>query len=187
MQETQEMRVRFLCWDDPLEEETATRSRILSWKFPWTEEPGGLQSTGSQRAGLDWTCKHAYQVAYTAPEHSNVYDFHQFIVVAQSLTNVQLRLPCPSLSPGACSNSCPLSQWCPPTISSSIAPFSSCPQSFPASGSFPMYWLFASGGQCIRAFASVLPIYVQSWCPLGLTGLICCCPGDSHESLSVKR
>ena len=57
------------------------------------------------------------------------------------------RLPCPSPSPGACSNSCPLNQWWHPTISSSVVPFSSCPQSFPASGSFPMSQLFASGGQ----------------------------------------
>ena len=57
------------------------------------------------------------------------------------------RLPCPSLSPGICSNSYPLSRWCYPTISSSVNPFSSCPQSFPASGSFPVSWLFASGGQ----------------------------------------
>ena len=84
------------------------------------------------------------------------------------------RLPCPSLSPGVCSNSCPLSQWCSPTISSSIAPFSSCPQSFPVSGSFPMSWLFTSGGQSIglSALASVLPMNIQSLFPLWLTGLI---------------
>ena len=85
------------------------------------------------------------------------------------------RLPCPSLSPGACSNSCPLSQWCHPTISSSVILFSSCLQSFPASGSsFPMSWLFSSGGQSIRASisASVLPMNIQDWFPLGLTGLI---------------
>ena len=62
------------------------------------------------------------------------------------------RLACPSLSPRACSNSCPLSQWCHPTISSSIIPFSSCPQSFPVSGSFPVSWLFPSGGQSIGSF-----------------------------------
>ena len=84
------------------------------------------------------------------------------------------RLPCPSLSPWACSNSCPWSQWCHPTISSSVAPFSSCPQSFPASGSFPLSQSFASGGQSIRASASVsvLPMNIQGWFPLGLTGLI---------------
>ena len=82
-------------------------------------------------------------------------------------------LPCPSLSPGVCSNSCPLSWWCHPIISSSLTPFS-CPQSFPASGSFPMSRLFASGGQNIgaSASASVLPMNIPGWFPLGLTGLI---------------
>ena len=80
------------------------------------------------------------------------------------------RLPCPSPTPGACSNSCPLSRWCHPTISSSVILF--CLQSFPASGSFPMNWLFASCGQNIGASASVLPMNIQDWFPLGLTGLI---------------
>ena len=83
------------------------------------------------------------------------------------------RLPCPSPSPGVCSNSCPLSQWCHPTISSSVVPFS-CLQSFPASGSFLMSQLFASGGQSIgaSASASVLPMNFQDWFPLGWTGWI---------------
>ena len=83
-------------------------------------------------------------------------------------------LPCPALFPGVGSNSCPLSQWCHPTISSSVALFSSCPQSFLASGSFQMSWLFAWGGQSIGASssASVLPMNIQGWLPLGLTGLI---------------
>ena len=77
----------------------------------------------------------------------------------------------PSLSPGVCSNSCPLSQWYHPTISSSVIPFSSCLQSFPASGSFPMSQLITSGGQSIEASASasVLPMNIQGWFPLGLT------------------
>ena len=84
------------------------------------------------------------------------------------------RLPCPSLSPTVCSNSCPLRQWCHPTISSSVAPFSSCPQSSPASGSFPMSQFFASSGQSIEASASasVLPMNIQDWFPLWMTGLI---------------
>jgi len=84
------------------------------------------------------------------------------------------RLLCPSLSPRACSNSLPLNWWCHPTISSSVALFSSCPQSSLASGSFPMNRLFTSGGQSIgaSASASVLPINIQCWFPLGLTGLI---------------
>ena len=72
------------------------------------------------------------------------------------------RLPCPSLSPGACSNSSPLSRWCHPTIASSAVAFSSCLQCFPASGSFPMSQLFISGGQSFRAsaLASVLPMNI---------------------------
>jgi len=84
------------------------------------------------------------------------------------------RLPCPSPTPGAYSNSCPLSRLCYPTISSSVSLFSFCLQSFPALGSFPVSWLFVSGGQSIvaSASASVLPMSIQSWSPLGLTGLI---------------
>ena len=82
------------------------------------------------------------------------------------------RLPCPSLSPGVCSSLYPLSQWCHPTISSSVIPFSSCLQSFPASGSFPVSQFLASGGQSIgvSALASVLPMNIQDWFPLGWTG-----------------
>ena len=81
------------------------------------------------------------------------------------------RLPCPSLSPEVCSNSCPLRWWWYSTISSSVAPFSSFPQSFPESGSFTMRRLFASSGQSIGASASssVLPMNIQGWFPLGLT------------------
>ena len=85
----------------------------------------------------------------------------------------QSRLPCPSTA-GACSNSCPSSWWCHPTISSSVIPFSSCLQSFSASGSFLMSQFFASGGQSIgaSASASVYPRNIQDWFPLGWTGLI---------------
>ena len=84
------------------------------------------------------------------------------------------RLPCPSLSLRVCSNSRPLCHWCYPTISSSVAPFFSCPQSFPASGSFPMGCLFASDGRSIgaSAWASVLPMNIQCWSPFRSTGLI---------------
>ena len=81
------------------------------------------------------------------------------------------RLPCPSLSPRVCSNSCSLSPWCHPTITSSVTHFS-CHQSFPASGSFPVSWLFASGSQSNGASASVLPMNIQGWFPSGLTGMI---------------
>ena len=84
------------------------------------------------------------------------------------------RPPCPSSTPRVYSNSCPLSRWCHPTISSSVIPFSSCPLSFPASGSFPMSQFFTSGGQSIgiSASASVLPMNIQYWFPLGCTGWI---------------
>ena len=84
------------------------------------------------------------------------------------------RLPCPSPSTGACSNSSPLIQWCHPTISSSVIPFSSCLQSCPASGPFLMSQLFVSGGQNIGASssASAFQMNIQDWFPLGLTGLI---------------
>ena len=103
-----------------------------------------------------------------------------FSSIAQSCPTLQphglqpARLPCPSPTPRACSSSRPLSQWCHPTISSSVAPFSSCLQSFPASGSFPMSQVFASGGQSIgaSASASVLPMNIQDWFTLSLTGLI---------------
>ena len=84
------------------------------------------------------------------------------------------RLPCPSLSPRVCSNTCPSSRSCYPTISSSVVAFSSCLQSFPASGAFPVNWLFTSGGQSTGASgsASVLPMNIQGWFPLERTGWI---------------
>ena len=109
---------------------------------------------------------------------SKVYDCIQFShsVMSDSLEPhgpQPARLPCPSPTPGACSNSCPLSWWCQPTISSSVICFSSCLQSFPASESLLMSWLFTSGDQSIgaSASASVLPMNIQGWFPLGLTGL----------------
>ena len=102
-------------------------------------------------------------------------------VVAQLPSHVQLfapyglrhaRPPCPSPSPWVCPSSFPLCQWCPLAISSSDALFSFCPQSFPASGTFPMSWLFTSGDQNTSASASVLPMSIQGWFPLRLTGLI---------------
>ena len=84
------------------------------------------------------------------------------------------RPPCPSPTPGTCSNSCPSSQWCHTTILSSVVPFSPCLQSFPASGSFPMSLFFASRGQSTRVSvsSSVLPMNIQNWFPLEWTGLI---------------
>ena len=98
-------------------------------------------------------------------------------VVSNSLQPHEMqhaRPPCPSQTPGVSSNPCPWSRWCHPAISSSVIPFSSCPQSLPASGSFPMSQLFTWGGQSIgvSASASVLPMNIQDWFLLGLTGLI---------------
>ena len=100
-----------------------------------------------------------------------------YTVVSDSLQPHGLqhaRLPCPSPSPGACSNSCPLSQWCHPVISSSVVPVSTSLQSFPASGSFPMSQLFISGGQSIgvSASVSVLPMNIQDWFPESVQGTL---------------
>ena len=105
-------------------------------------------------------------------------------VISDSLRPHELqhaRPPCPSPTPGVHSNSRPSSRWCHPAISSSVIPFSSCPQSLPASGSFPMSQLFAWGGQNIgvSALTSFLPKNIQDWSPLEWSG---CSPRDSQES-----
>ena len=107
-----------------------------------------------------------------------VFSSVQFSSVAQSCPTLQphelqhTRPPCPSPTPGVHPNPCPSSLWCYPTISSSVIPFSSCPQSFPASGSIPMSQLFAWGDQSIgvSASTSVIPMNTQDWSPLGWTG-----------------
>ena len=143
----------------------ATHSSILAWRIPWT-----VQSIGLQRVRHDWaTCTFFhFHFSFLLFSHS---------AVSNSLQHSGLqdaKLPHPSRSPGACPNSCPLSGWCHPTISSSVILFYSCLQSFPASGSFLMCWLFASGGQStgVSASTSVLPMNIQDWSPLGWTGLI---------------
>ena len=119
---------------------------------------------------------------YRGDTHMHVHTYTWIhTVVAQSLSRARLRhqglqharLPCPSPSPRACSNSCPLSRWSHPTILSSVVPFSFCLPAFPASGSFQMSQLFASGGQSIgvSASASVLPMNIQGWSALGYTSL----------------
>ena len=147
MQETQ---VRYLGREDPLEKETATHSSTLAWKIPWTEEPGRLQ-------------------------FSSIHFDRS--VVSDSLRPHELqhaRPPCQSPTSGFYPDSCPLSRWCHPNISFSVVPFSSCPQSFPALGSYQMSQLFASGGQSIgvSASTSVLPMNTQEWSALGWTGWI---------------
>ena len=116
------------------------------------------------------------------------------VVVVQSLSRVRLfvtpwtaphQASLSFTSPGACSNSCLSNQWCHPTISSSVVPFSSCLQSLPASGSFPMSQFFTSGGQSVgaSASASVFPMNIQGWFPLPLTGLISFQSKESGETL----
>ena len=119
------------------------------------------------------------------------YGLFKFVVVVQSVMSdcfaphglQHARLCCPSPRPGVCSNSHPLSQWCHQTISSYVAPFSSCPQAFPASGCFPLSRLFASGGHSIEASASAsfLLMNIQGWFPLRLTIWTPCCSSDSQE------
>ena len=120
---------------------------------------------------LMWGLNHCLKVI----QHISSVQFN-FSVMSDSLWPDGLqhtRPPCPSLTPRAGSNSCPSSWWCHPTISFSVVPFSSYLQSFPASGSFPVSHFFASGGQSIGVSASsVLPMNIQDWFPLGLTGLL---------------
>ena len=108
-------------------------------------------------------------------------------VVSEQLQHA--RLPCPSPTPRGCSNSCPLSRWCHPTISSSVVPFFSCLQSFPASGSFLMSQFFVSAGQSIgaSASASVLLMDIQGWLPLGWTGWISLQSKGSQESYPTPQ
>ena len=140
--------------------------------------PSSYPLLGALLLFTHWTCSFLSSSlcpAMTSTERSSSV---QFTSVAQSCLTLRphglqhARLPCPSPTPGAYSNSCPLSQWCHPTISSSVIPFS-CLQSFPASGSFPVIQFFASGGQIIgvSASTSVLPMNIQDW-SLGWTGWI---------------
>ena len=115
------------------------------------------------------------QRGYSSIQHHSVSVQFSSSVVSNSLRPLGLqyvRLPCPSPTPRACSNSCPLSQWCYPTISSSVVPFSYCLQSCPASVSFPKSHFFTSGGQSIGASASVFPMNIQDWFPLEIQGTL---------------
>ena len=131
-----------------------------------------------------WLASKAHQCSAVQFTHS---------IVSDSLPPHGLqhtRLPCLSPTPGACSNSCPSSRWCHPTISSSVIPFSSCLQYFPASGYFPMNQFFTSGGQSIgvSALASVLAVNIRDWFPLGLTGLISLRPkGHFFSNTTIQK
>ena len=190
MQEMQETQIQSLCGKDPLEEKMATHSSILAWRIPRTEEAGGLQSMGSQ--SRTWPsmsmsiplCRDHIWFTHPSVDTWALLHFQfssvQFSSVAQSCPTLQhhglqhTRLPCPSPIPRACTNSCPSSWWCHPTISSSVIPFSYYLQSIPALGSFPVSQFFTSGGQSIgvSASASVLAMNIQDWFPLGLSDLI---------------
>ena len=134
-----------------LEKAMAPHSSTLAWKIPWMEEHGRLHSISS--------------VQFSRSVVSNSLWPHE---------SQHARPPCPSPSPGVHSNSRPSSRWCHPAISSSVVHFSFCPQSLPASESFPMSQLFTWGGQSIgvSASASVLPMNIQDWFTLGWTGWI---------------
>ena len=147
-------------------------SSILAWRISWTEEPGRLLPMGSHRVRHDWSNLASVTLRHTL----NSVQFSRS-VVSDFLRPHGLqhtRLSCPSPTPRACSNFCLLSWWCHPTISSSVTLFSSHLQSFPASQSFQMSQFFTSAGQStgVSALASVLPMNVQDWFPLGWIGWI---------------
>ena len=169
--------------------------RVDSRSWWWTGRPGILQFTGLQRVRYDWATevtelmnkiqtfknnkKKTCALSINKKKNQCLYNLVQFShsVVSESLWPhglQQVRPRCPSTTYRACSNSCPLIQWCHPTISSSVIPFSACFQSFPASESFPLSQFFTSGGQSIGVWssASVLPMNIQGWFPLGLNVLI---------------
>ena len=163
----QETSVQSLGGEDPLEKKMSTHSSSLACRIPRTEEPSGLQSMWLQWVNHDWATFTFFQYQEKILSFSSLLLLFSCSVMpnffpCQGLQ--QAMLPCPSLLPWVCSNSCPLSQWYHPAILSSIVPFSSCPQFFPVTGSFPMSQLFASGGQSIGASASssVLPMNIQS-------------------------
>ena len=154
----------------------ATPTSVLAWRILGTVEPGGLPSMGSHRVGHDWSdlaAAAAWLVILNILQFSSVQFSHSVPFDSLRPHGLQhARPPCPSPTPRVYSNSCPLSWWCHLTISSSVIPFSSCLQSFPASGSFPMSQLFALGGQSIEDSAAVLLINIWGWFPLGFIGLI---------------
>ena len=152
-------------------------SKDMEWHFPSypRKQPGLSTRTEQPWSAMPWQA--AFEMAPSMVLASWLLSLFSHSVVSSSLQPHELqhtRLPCPSPSHGACSDSCPLSQWCHAIILSSVVPFSCCLKSFPASGSFLMSQLLVSGGQSIgaSASASVPPMNIQGWSPLGSTGLI---------------
>ena len=166
----QETWVRSLGWEDPLEKGKATHSSILPWRIPWASPWGRKESDTSEQLSLFTSLPRLVPPGKPTMEWYSTFSSVQFShsVVSNSLWPHELehaRPPCPSPTPGVHSNSCPLSRWCHPAVSSSVIPFSSCPQSLPASESFPMRQLFAWGGQStgVSALESFLPKNTQDW------------------------
>ena len=204
MQESQEMKIWSLGWEDHLEEGMATHSSIFAWKIPRTEEPGRLESMGSHRVRHDWSnwlCLFHWtaksiatvraEILVSPPPPTNPSS-------VQSLSCVRLFVtPWTTAHQSSLSIANSQSPPKPMSIESvmpsshliTVTPFSSCPQSFPASGSFAVSQLFTSGGQSIRVSAStsVLPMNTQDWSPLG--GLVgsSCSPRDSQESSPMPQ
>ena len=145
----------------------ATHFSILAWRIPWREETGRLLSRVFTRVRHHLVTKSPPNI------RSAVSVQFSHSVVSDSLWP-HTRPPCPSPSTGVHSNSSPSARWCHPASSSSLVPFSSCPQSLPASQFFPMSQLFAWGGQStgVSALASFLPKNIQGWSPLEWTGWI---------------
>ena len=141
----------------------------LSHYYSSMEEDSKAENVGADAGMWCWEC---VGVIFLIVSVFSVQFSCSFL--SDSLRPQHTRPPCPSPTPEACSNSCPLSQWCHPTISSSVRPFSSHLQSFQTSGSFPMSQPFPSGSQSIgvSASTSVLPMNIQNWFPLGWTGWI---------------
>ena len=159
--------VQYSCLENPTDREV--------WR---ATVPGGCKELGTTS---NWARTRFIPTPLLICTVLHNFGFHLLLlsssVMSDSLQHQGLqhtRLPCPSPIPRACSNSSPLSQWCHPTISFSVTPFSSGTQPFPALGSFLMSWLFASGAQSIgvSASTSVPPINIHGWFPLELTGLI---------------
>ena len=154
MQETQETVVPALGQENPLEEGRVTNSSTLAWRIPWTEEPWQraiVHGVPESQTGLKWLSMDTVQFSHSVKSDS---------LRPHGLQHV--RPPCPSQTTGVYPNSCPLSRWCHPTISSSVIPFSYQLQSFPEAGSFQMNQFFEWGGQSIgvSASTSALPINI---------------------------
>ena len=151
---------------------------MLYWhQIKWEGPVRRLLQKQKQKITVSWIRVVAVQFSCSVMSNSGTHGLHH------------TKLPCPSPTPRAYSNWCPLHWWCPPTILSSVVPFSSHLQSFPASGSFPMNRFFTSGGQSIEvsASASVLPMNIQDWFPLGRTVGSPCSSRDSTVSLPTPH